>query len=138
MMDLSKFNLEAYAEKGADMELLDPIENEVLTQDNGDAVTIKLLGTDSKAYKNKNKSYQRARIAKMAKSRSKAVDYTVSDKDACDMLAACTVGWSGIVVDKEVIEFSEGAAQDLYMNYDWIREQVDAFVGDRANFFPSA
>jgi len=136
-MDLSKINIEQMAEAGADMELVHPVSDETMLQDDKSPITIKLLGTDSKAYRNKNRDFQRKRIAKMTKSRSKTIDYTVSDEDACELLAECTIGWSGIVVKGKPVEFSKEAAESLYLEFSWIREQVDVFIGDRANFFPS-
>lgn len=136
-MDLSKINIEQMAEAGADMELVHPVSDEAMLQDDKSPITIKLLGTDSKAYRNKNRDFQRKRIAKMTKSRSKTIDYTVSDEDACELLAECTIGWSGIIVEGKPLEFSKEAAENLYFEFSWIREQVDVFIGDRANFFPS-
>jgi hypothetical protein len=136
-MDLSNINLEKNAEQGADMELVHPVTGDVMIQDNGKPITIKVLGTDSKAYRNGQREYQRKRIAKMAKSRNKSVDYTVSDEDAAILLAECTAGWDGIIVDGKKLEFSKDAAEELYLKFNWIREQVDGFIGDRANFFQS-
>lgn len=137
-MDLSKINMEKMAELGADMELVHPVSDEPMLQDDGSKITIKLLGTDSKAYRNKNRDFQRQRIAKMTKTRSKTIDYTVSDEEACELLAECTIGWSGILVDGVLVEFSKAAAEELYMKFGWIREQVDVFIGNRANFLPPA
>ena len=137
-MDMSRLNLEVFAEKGATMELLHPVDNDVLTTEEngkGEPITISLLGSDSKAFKNKSRELARRRVAKYQKSRNKSVDHTVSDEEASELLVACTTGWSGIVVDGEQVEFSEEAAMDLYCKNSWIREQVDAFVGDRASFF---
>lgn len=136
-MDLSKLNLEVYAEQGATLELEHPVTGESVLQDDGSPVTITLLGQDSKAWRAKNKEYQQKRIAKMAKNRKREIDFSVSDEEACDLLAACTLGWVGIEEGGKAIEFSRDAAYDLYMRFPWIREQVDTFIGDRANFFPS-
>lgn len=135
-MDLSKFNIEVMAEKGADMLLEHPATGEPI-EENGEPVIITLLGTDSKAWREKNREFQRKRIAAMTRNRKKTIDYTVSDEDACELLAACTKGWSGIDKDGEPLEFSTDAAYELYLDNVWIREQVDAFIGDRANFFTS-
>jgi len=137
-MDLSNFNVEKMAEQGAWLELENPESGEVLESDDGEPIAIKVLGTDSKAWRNKNRQFQQRRIAKMARSRSKQIDYTMSDEDACELLSECTVDWRGIVDDGEELEFSKEAAESLYLKYIWIREQVDSFIGDRANFFPSA
>lgn len=133
-MDLSKFNIEKMAEQGANLDLLDPIEDMPLGTEEK-PVFITLLGTDSKVYRNKNLAFQRERIAKMARKRSKTIDYTVSEEQSCEMLAACTIGWEGLEIDGEELEFSPEAAFDLYMEHVWIREQVDVFIADRANFF---
>jgi hypothetical protein len=135
-MDLSKFNVKQMAEKGADLELLDP-EGEPLLQDKK-PVTIKLLGTDSTTWRNLNRDRSRALSIKMQKKRSKQIDFTMSDEDSCEMLAACTLGWAGIDENKKPLEFSKEAAYEMYINHLWIREQVDAFIGDRANFFTTA
>lgn len=137
-MDLSKFNVSKMAEVGAELELEHPSTGEPLIQENGEPVTIRLIGTDSKAWRNKNRDFQRARIAKMARGRSKKIDYTVSDDEACEMLAICTMGWAGMKQDENEIEFSEEAAFNLYMEHNWIREQADTFINDRANFFTTA
>jgi len=136
-MDLSKYNLEVFAEQGTDMELMDPISGDVLKQENGEPVTIHVLGMDSKAFKQKNREQQRKRTEKMLKSRANKVDYSVSDEDRAEMLAAITTGWAGLEEDGKEIEFSEDAAYDLYLKHSWIAEQVDQFILDRANFFPS-
>ena len=139
-MDLSKFNVTQQAEIGADLELLDP-DNEPLTYGKGKTkkpVTIKLLGTDSKIWRNKNREFQKKRTAKMVRNRAKNVDYSVSEKEACEMLTACTLGWEGIDANGEKLEFSTEAAFQMYMDHIWIREQADAFIADRANFFTTA
>jgi len=128
-MDLKKYNVTAAADKGADLVLVDPINGDDL-----DGVTIKLLGTDSAAYRNYERDVQRKRIAKLAKSRNRKADFSVSEEDECEMLAVCTVGWSGLNEDGEELKYSHEAAVRLYMDYPWIKEQVDLFIGDRANF----
>lgn len=140
-MDLSKFNITKQAELGANLELLDPNDEPLFYKDGKKKkvpVTIKLLGMDSKVWRNKNRDVQRERIAKMTRKKSKNVDHTVSDEDACDMLALCTIGWDGIDEDGKPLEFSYDAAYKMYMSQIWIREQADTFIADRANFFTSA
>jgi len=139
-MDLSKFNLTQQAEIGADLHLLDP-NDEPLIYGSGKKekpVTIKLLGTDSKVWRNKNREFQKKRTQKMVRNRAKNVDYSVSDEETCEMLAACTTEWHGIDEKGEKLEFSYDEAFRVYMKHIWIREQADAFIADRANFFTTA
>lgn len=135
-MDLSKFNVSKMAEKGASLELLGPDDEPLMH--NKKPVTIKLLGTDSKTWRNLNRDRSRKLSAQMQKKGRKKIDFTMSDEDTCEMLAACTLGWEGIDVNDKPLEFSKDAAFDMYMEHLWIREQADAFIGDRANFFTTA
>lgn len=136
-MDLSKFNMEVIAERGATLELETPTGEPLLQDDGETPVTITLLGQDSKVWRNKNREFSNKRIQDMAKKRSRKMDYMVSDEDAAEMMAACTVSWDGIVDDGEEIECTQKNAYELYLKYAWIREQCDVFIGDRANFLPT-
>jgi hypothetical protein len=128
-MDLSTIDLTKSAEAGADLTLEHPVTGEPLD------IIITLAGTDSASYRAKQKEIQNKRITKMA--RGKKADFSITDDEACDILAGCTLGWVGILESGKELEFSVLNAKDLYIKHFWIREQVDAFMGDRANFFSS-
>lgn len=136
-MDLSTLNIDETAEKGADLQLLHPVDREPLLQEDGTPITIKLLGSDSKAYREISREISRKRMNSMARSRNKDVDFTPTVEQACDILSACTVGWKGVIVNGEKLKFSKEEAYKLYHAHSWIRDQVDLFIGDRANFFTS-
>lgn len=139
-MDLSKFNVSKMSEMGADLELLDPA-SEPLTYGTGKKkkpVTIKVLGQDSKVWKTHNRDEQRKRTQKMVRKGGRNIDFTVSDEQRCEMLAKCTISWSGIDSGKDPLEFSYENAYNLYLSESWVADQVDAFITDRANFFTSA
>lgn len=126
-MDLNDINLTEAAEIGAELTLEHPVTGEPLD------IVIHLAGTDSSAYRMKQKEINSKRIMKMA--RGKKPEFNTTDAEACELLAACTLGWSGVVIGGEEVEFSKDAAISLYREHNWIREQVDMFIGDRANFF---
>jgi len=46
----------------------------------------------------------------------------------------CTLAWRGIVYEGEALECNPGNARRLYAALPWLREQVEAFIADRANF----
>lgn len=134
MIDLNDFDLSESAEKGAEMELEHPVSGEVIRDDDGNPVVFSVMGMDSSAYRNKQREIQNRRMAKMMKGKNN--NPMLSDADACELLAACTKGWSdNLELNGEVLKFSEKAALKLYMDYHWIREQVDSFIGDRENFY---
>ena len=56
------------------------------------------------------------------------------EQDGIDLLAACTTGWIGIIIEDKEIPFSTDNAVMVYERFPWIKEQVDTAIGDRANF----
>lgn len=133
-MDLNDINLEERADAGAVLELTHPVTKEPLLND-GKPITITLAGSDSAAYRKKQREIQARKINALAK--GKKVENLPTDEERAELLGACTQNWSGIVVGGVALDCSYEAAQKLYLERGWIREQVDAFIGERANFFPS-
>lgn len=127
-MDLNDINLSEQADAGAELNLEHPVSGEKI-----DGMVITLAGSDSKAFRAKQKEINASRLTKMLKRKSAGLQH--SDDEDCDLLASCTLGWSGIVAGGEKIKFSHAAAKKLYLEHNWIREQVDEFIGNRANFF---
>lgn len=56
--------------------------------------------------------------------------------DETDLLAACTLGWSGIVVGGQPVVYSPQAALAIYGNPKrrWLRDQVKAALDERELF----
>lgn len=130
-MDLLTLDTKAHAQAGAVLSLEHPATGEPV------GVEINLMGSDSEAFRGKKRELERARADKLRRARSRsAVDLSTTDNESCALLAACTTGWTGVEKGKKEIPFSVQAAEEIYMELPWIREQVDAFVGDRANFLP--
>lgn len=101
--------------------------------------TIVLRGQDSDAYQARSLELQRRRLAQLAKKgRINGAEPEQVRMDAIDLLAACTAGWSGITRNGEPLAFSEAAAQGLYRDHPFIREQVDEAIHQRANFLPGS
>jgi hypothetical protein len=123
-MDLKKYDTVTACDAGAEMELKDPVTGEGL-----DAF-ITLAGVDSKAFRKAQDDCANARI------RNQANTFGIKDirKENVFSLAACTLGWRGIEEDGAAIPFSKQAVIDLYTSYPWIFEQVNAFIGNRANY----
>lgn len=101
-------------------------------------IFITVLGADSAAYKERLLEHQRRAMADFQKTRKFARTPEQLDADAIELLAAATQAWRNVVVDGKPLTCSEAAARTLYADprFPWIREQVDAAIGDRANFLP--
>ena len=127
-MDISKIRLADKSEQGSTLVVLDPVTG-VETD-----LKIKLAGTDSFIYRNWLKRMSNKKLGNFKK---KGFSYEESERSSVELLAELTLGWEGLEADGEPIVYSREKAIDLYSdpNMKWLREQVDEFVGERANFF---
>lgn len=126
--DLSSLDSAKAAEKGFELVLRNPKTDAELPG------RIKLLGADSEVYRERARDFARARAARLNKLRKLSITPEELEAEGIELLVAVTVGWSGITRDGEEFVYSPDNARELYRKYPWIREQVDAAVGDRANF----
>lgn len=128
-----EFDTVAHAEQGATIEVEGP-NGVVARNDNGTAkMTIRVLGTDSAAYRRAQNTNLNKRLAK------RNVKLTADELEAetIGMLAEVTVGWSGFNgADGVPVACNRANATALYSKYPFIREQVDRFINERANFLP--
>lgn len=126
--DLAKLDTAKVAEEGAELHVAHPTTGEDL------GITITLIGTDSKTFRDISKSRATASLKK----KTREIDLDQNESDAVELLARCTKGWSGITENGKDIPFGHENAVELYTKYLWLREQIDRFMADRSNFLPSA
>ena len=126
--DLAKLDTAKVAEEGAELRVAHPTTGEDL------GITITLIGTDSKTFRDISKS----RAAASLKKKTREIDLDQNESDAVELLAKCTKGWSGITENGKEVVFNYDNAVQLYTKYLWLREQIDRFMADRSNFLPSA
>ena len=55
-----------------------------------------------------------------------------------ELLVACTLNWAGIRAKGQPLPFSVDNARVIYAKLPWLREQVKAFIEDRANFLKAS
>lgn len=127
-MKLSRFDSVTRAEKGVEMELLDPITR----QKTGAAIT--LLGADSASYKAKSKE-----IEERNRMKGRSISLEETTANAIEILAACTVGWRGLETeDGKEFPFSQANARLLYTQYPELYDRAGVFAMTRTNFFEPA
>lgn len=99
-------------------------------------VTIQLLSQDSDPYKAASKKAADRRLAQQLKRGGRKLQLSSTDleADSLEILVASTVGWENVVLSGEALPFSTENARRLYRELPWIKEQADAFIGDRGNF----
>ncbi|MBP2495382.1 hypothetical protein ABID82_002285 [Methylobacterium sp. PvP062] len=139
-MDLSTLETTTVAEQGAKMEVQHPVSGAVLTDTSGAALTITLAGQDSERFRKADRAITNKRLATQASGRRVALTSEGLEADSIARLVACTISWSGIEFGGSPKECTPDNVREAYKRLPWLREQVERFVEDRANFLrtPSA
>jgi len=111
------------------IQLKHPVTGEFLPD-----IEVQIVGHDSPVFKNAIKARAKAQIAR----KSKELDLNANERDTIELLAQCTLGWTGITEGGKELPFSTANAVYIYTKYNWIREQIDNAIGDRSHFFINA
>jgi len=128
LLDLGNLDTVETAEKGATLEVMHPTDNVPL------GIAITLAGADSDLYQKTQNRTINKRAKRFRPGQSLSFTVEEQEENTLNLLATCTLGWEGVVVDGEPLPYSKENAKELYRRFRWLREQVDAFIGDRANF----
>lgn len=123
-MELGELTTRQAHESGADITIRLPETGELSD------LVITVQGVDSKAWRASQKKAQRDIVRQVADGK------TITDFDGfeLDALVACTIGWKGLVKDGKEYKFTASRCRKLYEDAPYVRDQVDAFIGKRANF----
>jgi hypothetical protein len=137
--DLAQIDTKTLAESGAPMPVKS-LDGKPLIARNGDPVVIRVLGADSTKYRSLTRAQMRKRMEAAANNKQDAVaDVDETDREVIEILVACTVGWSGVLnTEGTPIPFTEENVRKLYAAYPVIRDQVDVFISNRANFIQAS
>ena len=123
-IDLAMLDATDKAETGRELKLEHPDTGELL------GISIILRGSESDTFRRA----LRAQVNKRMRQKQNKTTMEEIEAESVEMLAACTVSWSGIVLDGKEYTYSRANAVNLYIRFGWIKRAVDAFVNDEANF----
>jgi hypothetical protein len=126
--DLTSLDTSEAAETGAVLEVLHPTENTPL------GIKITLAGADSDIYRKTVNKNVNKRVQRMKPGQSLPFTAEEQEESGLNLLAVCTLAWEGIVVEGDALPCNKENAKMVYQRFPWIKEQVDQFIGDRANF----
>lgn len=128
-MDLTSLK-PSKADTGATLTLLHPATDAPLP------VTITLLGQDSQKYRALERKKKQANLDSIIKGKkAAALNAERLDAEDLDDLVALTVTWSGVEFDGEPKPCTTENVRRLYTELSWVKEQAQAFINERANFF---
>ena len=131
-MDLDKLDTTEAAEAGVWMPVLHPGNNTPL-MDGETPCQILVVGTDSSRFR---KAQRAAADRRIRGGRFRFASAEEQEADTLELLSSCTLDWQAIDMDGAPFPYSKANAKTLYARFGWIRDQVDRYIGDRANFLP--
>lgn len=101
-------------------------------------VSFELYSKDSDRYLKEENRITQKRLRKARGTRGGTVPLDAAEirSDDIELLARCVGGWKGVTYKGKVLEYSHQNAVMLLNEVPYIKEQIDAFVGDRQNFLP--
>lgn len=131
-MDLSLFDTSEKSQEGVLYTVLHPgtgLETDI---------KIRLAGMDSEHYRNEVKRQSEIRINRLKEQK----ELSEEEKERLDvqLVVALTLDWEGIQDKGKELKFSKQEATRIYshIGYRWLFNQINQFVGNRANFLPES
>jgi hypothetical protein len=116
------------------LHLKNPETDELLFEDEAQElpVTVTVYGKSSTRYRNAVAAMQNRELRRKAKKEVATAEQLL--KESLDLLVACSAT-STLELDGEVVD-NKAAFEKLYSNTElsWVRDQVDAAIGDDSNF----
>jgi hypothetical protein len=139
--DFAQIDTRKHSETGMALTIRKP-DGSVLNDSDGNPVSIMLLGPDSSKYRQVTRDSVRKRLAQRAAGNAAPVsdaDIEEAERDAIELLVACTVSWQGVRTPQgEVIPCTPDNARALYVGYPVVREQAESFIANRVHFTPAS
>jgi hypothetical protein len=117
-----------------DVTLYNPVNSEILTNEDRSEMTITVYGPYSKKYKTISHAQQNRRLMKAQRTGGK-LNLTAEEIEASalDLMVKCVSGWN-ITLGGEQPDCTEAKVREVFEALPWVREQVDAALGDAQAF----
>ena len=117
-----------------DVTLYNPINSEILLNEDGSEMTITVHGPYSKKYKSIAHAQQNRRLQKAQRTGGKLnLSAEEIEAAALDLLIKCVDGWN-ITLGGEQPDCTEAKVREVFTELPWVREQVDSALGDAQAF----
>lgn len=138
-MDLAQYDTKKASEDGAEFALKDPATKRPIKGDDGENVIFHVIGKHSETYIKAQTRITNRRL-KEVRGRGPQSSAEELEDEAIELLSVAVVSWTNnFKVDALQLECTPVNVRRLLSDprFRWIREQVDEFVGDIANFLPA-
>ena len=115
MIDLADYDTRR-SEDGEDMPLKFPGTDRVMLQDDETPVVLTLAGLDSQRYRATRRTLIKRRQDASARNKDQ-VPLEVIETESLETVLGCLIGWKGIVMDGEPVEFSAHNARRVLIRF---------------------
>ena len=117
-----------------DVVLYNPVNSEILLNDDNSEMTITVHGPYSSKYKSISHNQQNRRLMKAQRTGGK-LNLTAEEIEASalDLLVKCVDGWN-ITLGGETPDCTEAKVREVFEDLPWVREQVESALGDAQAF----
>ena len=134
MFDIAKLDTATDADPGKVMEVVNPATGQIVLNEDGTPVFIRLRGRNSATVRAAQRKIQNRRLEAMRRGKSKITAEDM-DNEGVDLLTAATVDWNFFLDGAEYLP-TEANAREFWSDprFKAIREQADTFIGDEGNF----
>ena len=127
MIDLAKLDTSKASEEGVWCDIENPSTGETT------GIRIKVLGIDSKVYRDHTRKVQDRNLKKGFRGMKNLKSETL-DANKIELICVCTTEWENVSNNGKKSPCDVENKKWLYKTYRWIFDQVDEFIGDRGNF----
>lgn len=117
-----------------DVVIYNPVTSEILVNEDGSEMTITVHGPYSKKYKAISHAQQNRRLQKAQRTGGRLnLSAEEIEAGAFDLLIKCVEGWN-LTIGGAKPECTEAKIREIFTELPWVREQVDAAIGDTQAF----
>ena len=127
-MDLNKLDLTKAANAGAWYTLKHPVTSEELP------MKIKVLGKDSEKFIQLSEEFRRSSLDDLKANKTTEQRMASASEYGDKLLVSCTLEWQGIELDGKKLDCTPENVKLVYKRFNWIKDQIDTAIADRANF----
>lgn len=127
--DLAEIQAEAKQENV--LEILHPVSQI------GIGLKIRIASPDSEKYRKLAQAMRTKIQAMMQRNKGKMPPTEVIEEESQKVLIGAVLGWEGATWGGQPFECTPDNVKQLFDALPWIKEQVDEYLGNRANFFKS-
>ncbi|HTG26124.1 MAG TPA: hypothetical protein VK681_39365 [Reyranella sp.] len=136
-MELSTLDSKVVSERGLTIILTDPRTGGPLMHDDGEPMSVTVLGDDSQRMRDYDRKQQDEAIDQAKAGRKSTLTAVGIEARNARRLAVATIHWHLDVIDGQALECTEANAFKVYSDsrFPWLYEQVATGRMERARFF---